>query len=220
MNKLYLVACCLMFELQVAIAQNFSGGLILGINASQIDGDNIKGFHKRGGTIGGYVNYRFSETFSIQPEILIEQLGSRSKDRRLTVLGGSAVDLNINSLNLPLLLMLRHPLIIGTDIEFDVDWYGGAALGVRMNWVDNHGNSPEIDFLKRYDYRIIGGADIPIGDYLSINGRITYSVIPTLDTELPLPGQMPKDEVGRLRWFYRYISLSVHVNLIRADRWK
>lgn len=220
MDKLYLVVCCLMFELQMTYAQNFSGGIILGINASQIDGDNIKGYHKRGGTLGGYVNYRFSETFSIQPEIIFEQLGSRSKDQQLTVLGGSAVDLNINSLNLPLILMWRYPVLVGTDLEFDVDWYGGMALGVRMNWKDLYGNSPEIDFLKRYDYRIIGGVDIPIGDYVSINGRITYSVIPTLDTDLSNAGQIPVVDSERLRWYYRYISLSLHLNLIQADRWK
>ncbi|MDX2248616.1 MAG: outer membrane beta-barrel protein [Bacteroidia bacterium] len=220
MYKLYLIVCYLMFELQIVAAQNFSGGLVLGINASQIDGDNFKGYHKRGGTLGGYVNYRFSKTFSVQPEILFEQLGSRSRDDRFTVLGGTAVDLKINSLNIPLILMFRHPIVMGDNTELDVDWCLGASLGVRTNWRDVHGNSPEINFLRRYDSRLIAGLDIPLGTYLIINGRITYSLLPTLDEELPIPGQIMEEQSGRLRWYYRYLSLSLRINLIRADRWK
>ncbi|MEZ4825859.1 MAG: porin family protein [Bacteroidia bacterium] len=207
-----------MFELQIAYAQNFSGGLVLGVNTSQIDGDNFKGYHKWGGTLGGFVTYHFSDNFSVQPEILIEQLGSRSKDRVMATLGRTAVDLDINSITLPFLLKFRYPVVISPEVAFDVDWYGGMALGVRMNWSDRNGNSPEIDYLRRYDSRIIAGVDIPLGDWMSINGRITYSVAPTLDMEEPLPGQMTKEEFGRLRWYYRYISLGVRFHLIHADR--
>lgn len=58
-------------------AQNFQSQLVAGINASQIDGDNLWGYNKPGFLLGAMVSYPFSDLFSAQSGLLYSQKGSR-----------------------------------------------------------------------------------------------------------------------------------------------
>jgi hypothetical protein len=58
--------------------RKFSGGLVAGMNASQVDGDYLNGYHKVGFNAGaaGYVN--FSPKIAASLELLYSQKGSHS----------------------------------------------------------------------------------------------------------------------------------------------
>ena len=58
-------------------AQEFHGGLIGGLAATQVAGDTYSGFKKAGIFFGGYVNLDLSEKSSLQMELTYFQKGSR-----------------------------------------------------------------------------------------------------------------------------------------------
>ncbi|MFT5072445.1 MAG: hypothetical protein ACI8V8_002420, partial [Chitinophagales bacterium] len=59
-------------------AQNFGGGLILGLSTSQVGGDNLAGFNKAGLLVGAYGNKSISELLSFQMEMTFIQKGSNN----------------------------------------------------------------------------------------------------------------------------------------------
>ena len=59
-------------------AQNFGGGLILGLSTSQVGGDNLGGFNKAGLLVGAFVNIPISELLSFQMEMTYIQKGSNN----------------------------------------------------------------------------------------------------------------------------------------------
>ena len=58
-------------------AQRFKGGLIAGGNFSQIDGDDLAGFHKVGISGGGYVAAILADRWQLSIEMLFSQQGSK-----------------------------------------------------------------------------------------------------------------------------------------------
>ncbi len=58
-------------------AQRFKGGLVGGFNFSQIDGDDMVGYHRFGLNGGGYVSAILSERWQLSTELLFSQRGSR-----------------------------------------------------------------------------------------------------------------------------------------------
>jgi hypothetical protein len=58
-------------------AQSFKGGVTMGLAASQVAGDGYWGFNKAGIFAGGWVNFDYSEHFSLQLELTYFQKGSR-----------------------------------------------------------------------------------------------------------------------------------------------
>ena len=50
-------------------AQNFGGGIILGLSTSQVGGDDLAGFNKAGVLAGVFANKSISELLSLQMEM-------------------------------------------------------------------------------------------------------------------------------------------------------
>ncbi len=59
-------------------SMHIRGGVIFGINASQIDGDDYAGYHKVGLNLGFYGSIPVSKVFFFSTEILYSQKGSKS----------------------------------------------------------------------------------------------------------------------------------------------
>ena len=83
-----------------AVAQDFHGGLRLGICASQVSGDNLSGYDKAGILGGAYVNRSFSEKISVQMEMMFIQKGSRST---VSKIDNSYYRMRLHYLEVPLL---------------------------------------------------------------------------------------------------------------------
>lgn len=60
-------------------AQDFQAGLLVGLNASQIDGDGFGGYDKTGFKFGGFVRRHFTDEWAFQFELLYNHRGSQSK---------------------------------------------------------------------------------------------------------------------------------------------
>ncbi len=73
----YLLIVLLTLITGIAGAQKFNGGILLGGNVSQVDGDTWAGYHKFGFQAGGLVGLRISPHSSFQMELEFFQKGSR-----------------------------------------------------------------------------------------------------------------------------------------------
>lgn len=74
-----LVAVGFLFVLNVAVAQRFDAGLFAGLNASQVEGDGFKGYHKAGVLAGAYVQTDIAPAIAAGFEFKYSQKGSRKK---------------------------------------------------------------------------------------------------------------------------------------------
>jgi len=78
MNR-YGLICALMFilALKPVAGQDFNGGLKLGFDISQIDGDQLGGYHKGGLIFGAFINREISSTLKWQMEMFYIGKGSK-----------------------------------------------------------------------------------------------------------------------------------------------
>ena len=61
-------------------AQDFKGGVILGLSTSQLSGDHLEGFNKAGLILGAFTSRVFSEKISGKMELIYIQKGSKNPD--------------------------------------------------------------------------------------------------------------------------------------------
>lgn len=104
MNKI-ITLLFLFFSLTNAFAQGkFQGTILGGFTTSQIDGDELLGFHKFGLTAGAKVTYPFKPKFEGSVEVIYSQRGSKGK-----LLGSNGVTSNIqlNYFELPVYISVR-----------------------------------------------------------------------------------------------------------------
>ena len=60
-------------------AQGLSGGVKAGVNLANLTGDDVEDSDMRiAYHVGGYVNYAFSESVSLQPELLFNSVGAKT----------------------------------------------------------------------------------------------------------------------------------------------
>lgn len=149
------------------LAQNFSGGLQVGGNVSQVDGDEQAGFNQAGLSLGGFLVYELSDHFAFQPEILFEQLGSRRQGLLI---------LRTNHISLPLLLRYQITLDLA-DQQQVLDIHAGPVLGYLFSASSDFGQdvTPQ---LNRYDVRVVAGLEYRFSASLSVMMRYGYSLLP------------------------------------------
>ncbi|MCP9237216.1 outer membrane beta-barrel protein [Lewinella sp. JB7] len=80
-----LLACLLLLITPVLMAQTFRASVLTGINLSQVDGDDLLGFHQPGFNGGLRVVALLSDKWRVGPEILYSQQGARRNKNSLNV---------------------------------------------------------------------------------------------------------------------------------------
>ncbi|MEM6764636.1 MAG: outer membrane beta-barrel protein [Bacteroidota bacterium] len=180
-------------------AQNLGGGLHIGLNASQVDGDNSGGFQRAGLIVGGFVSYALSENFEIQPELQFEQLGSAND-------GGLIVKMNY--ISLPLMANVYVPIeLFGKtqDFQFNV----GPVIGLLLKAEDLGG---EITFLDNVDYRAMAGITFRSGN-TAVSMRYGYSLTSFAGSTQGFPFLSP----GARGVFHNYVSFTLRIYLFNPS---
>lgn len=198
MKRTYLLFGILCLSLSFAWGQNLSGGIALGLNGTQVDGDADLGFRKAGLSIGGYVQYSLKESLNLRPEIRFEQLGSRSK-----------FDLIVGTgyFSFPVLLEYELPFNFGGDQA--VTLLGGPVFGVLLYGRDLSGDRTAD--LSRVDFRFVGGISFPFSERWSGDFRLGYSIASFVRTNSSLANSFQQGR--RPGAFHRYLSLSLYYSL-------
>ena len=176
-------------------AQNFGGGLSLGMNASQVDGDAVAGFNKAGLSLGGFVFYELSNYVGIQPEILYEQLGSVSQ---------GFIFVKTSHISIPVLLRLSIPVEIGSTTQ-KFQFHAGPVIGVLLT-AKNDNLEDLTDVLNQTDFRIVGDVDYRFSRSLSFMVRYGYSLASFIRTNATVPANLLAP--GRSGLAHHYVSIA------------
>jgi hypothetical protein len=152
-------------------AQNFGGGVILGLSTSQVGGDDLGGFNKAGLLIGVFANKSISEMLSFQMEMTYIQKGSNNP--KMNENGQGQQDISISYIEVPLLLQYyqsdKLKIEGGVLTAYLIDGYYNNLSGKMSN-----GTNPFIS----YDIGLLLGIDYKYSKNISLNTRISNSIFP------------------------------------------
>ena len=138
MNKkipyILIVSCCLLFCSSTVVAQIIKGEAILGMNLTQVDGDEVYGFHKFGANVGAGVLIPFTKNgkWEVSLEALFTQKGSYQSPQYNDTLNSGEVltgeyKLRLNYAEVPVMVMFTDKELISAGAGFA--W--GRLVGVK-----------------------------------------------------------------------------------------
>lgn len=156
-------------------AQKFGGGLVLGFNAAQIDGDKLAGYHKLGFNAGLNTSYKLNDPWQLNIDFLFSQRGSQSK--LIADKYEPLRKITLNYLELPIYIAYKDWWIEDEDY-YKIQGYAGLSLG-RLFSVKNSLGDTDFDqdnFLKN-DISYLLGVKFFFNKHWGINGRYTRSVL-------------------------------------------
>lgn len=173
MKKLFLIFLLLAITSLVGFSQQFEGGVIAGFNASQVDGDLYKGYHKPGIALGGYVQTNLSRKVFAGMELKFMQKGSRNIDS-LATNGQIKYIMRLNYVDLPFYLGIRTSEKISLLV--------GLSPGYLLsgNEYNDYGIFPEQDRrpFNAIDLEGFLGFRFQFTDRLFVDLRGAYSLLP------------------------------------------
>jgi len=176
MKRLILIAG-LLFCFGVAHAQRFDAGLIAGFNGSQVEGDDLKGYHKVGVLAGIYVQTDVAPAIVAGMEIKYSQKGVRKKydpkkeDDEKYIMRLGYIDI---------------PLFMGFRTNDRSMIIGGISPGILIHSkeLDNYGEIPEQgnrQTFNTFDLQPFVGFQFDFLERVSLDLRLAISVIPCSD---------------------------------------
>ena len=204
-KKFAIVLFCGFLTLSIQ-AQNFGGGVILGLSASQVGGDNLGGFNKAGLLTGVFANKSISELLSFQMEMTYIQKGSKNpnmnKPEHLNYL---REDISSSYIEVPLLLQYNQSEILkiegGVQLAYLIDGYYNDYLGK----IAYQNSSP---FIK-YDIGLLLGLDYAYSKNISLNTRISNSILPIGAEDYVHPSSFNSSRKGK---YNSVLSFAIHYN--------
>jgi len=171
MKRLILYLSFFIFSITAVRAQIILGALSAGINLTQVDGDEVYGFHKVGFNGGPSAIIPFAKRWSVSIETLFSQKGSYQKPQYDDSLSYE-YKLNLNYVEVPLLVHFEDKRIV--CVGAGVSW--SRLVGVK-EW--EHGRRVETTTLdgpyNRNDFSVVADVRIPIYHRLKIQARYSYT---------------------------------------------
>ncbi|MCL3780040.1 PorT family protein [Prolixibacteraceae bacterium JC049] len=160
-----------------AKAQRFSGGVLGGITASQVEGDKYSGFHRLGVTGGMWVRFPVSDKWGLQGEIKYTQKGSKRNPKPKK---GDYTSYSMATHYVELPLLLRYE----TQKRFSL--LGGVTAGylIGSKEKDEYGVIDESlikESIKKIDIAVTAGVEVALIPKLSLDLRWAYSLLPIRD---------------------------------------
>lgn len=168
-----------MFMLSVkASAQRFQGGILVGMNASQIDGDTWVGFFKGGILAGAFVNTDLQDKFGAQLEIKYSPKGSAPGSKHPNY----PAKIRLNYIDVPIMgtYEAAKNLKLEGGLSFNYLYKAQYFDGAWFEWDEGEGpNSFETAILFGINYRFFQRFDLNLRwNYSLFPVRATYSGSP------------------------------------------
>ncbi|MBC8227257.1 MAG: PorT family protein [Gammaproteobacteria bacterium] len=172
-KKFAIILSCgfLTFSIQ---AQDFGGGVILGLSTSQVGGDDLAGFHKAGLLLGVFANKSITELLSFQMEMTYIQKGSNNPNmNNVEHPNYSKQDISLSYIEVPLLLQYNQ------SDKLKIEGGVLTAYLVDGHYNDLNGKMPnEPNPFISYDIGLLLGIDYKYSENISLNTRIGNSILP------------------------------------------
>jgi len=161
----------------ITFAQRIKGQIIGGINATQIDGDEVYGYHKFGLTLGvGAILPFNNKRWSLSVETIFNQKGAyQNESPELDTLPKPYYNIRINYLEVPVLIHFEDK----QTITFGLGFSWGRTVGIEEI---EHGRKIETTTLagpyKRDDVNFLADLRFRLYGKLKFNFRYAYTVFP------------------------------------------
>lgn len=156
---------------QVLKAQRFEGGLLAGYNATQVEGDTYKGYHKPGLVAGFYVQTDVAPAIFAAMEIKYSQKGARNKVKPEQP---QKYIMRLGYIDIPVYMAFRT-----SDIGNIV---GGLSTGILVHSAefDEYGEFPKEDqnAFNTIDLQPFLGFQFDFLDRVKADLRFALSVLP------------------------------------------
>lgn len=167
MKALYITTILLVLGISITKAQEFNGGIYVGMTASQLDGDTYKGFHKLGLLGGGYVNRFVNKKLALQLGLRYIEKGSRevSEDHSVNY------KCRLHYIEMPLTLRYFH--------YKKLDFEGGLSVGYLISQyeeIDGY-EDPGAPEFNKMELAGIGGLNYALNEKLSVGTHFMYSIL-------------------------------------------
>ena len=155
----------------------FYGGVCLGMNMAQVDGDGYGGYNKAGLNVGGCVYAQFSPAIGMSMEFLYSQKGSRGVTESYSNAVGSYFQkyyLDLNYVEVPLLFnfFTDHRLHASIGASY------GRLIKAKEDMITDAGFYIDHDkyFFNKNDFNGIAGLTYQLYKGLFINARYQHSI--------------------------------------------
>lgn len=176
-------------------AQRFKGGLMLGMNVSQIDGDNWGGYNKAGIVGGAYVSTAFTNKWGAQMEIRYAQKGSANP-----LYDPDRIRYRLQYIEVPVLAKYE-PF---NKFEFQLGLLFGYLFDAKRN--DGYGYEELDDQPDETDVAFLAGINYKLTQRINGNARFSYSLMPVWQN---YPGQ----NYGVGAWYNNVITFGIYYQL-------
>ena len=155
-------------------AQKFSAGLIAGIAATQLSGDDLGGFDKAGLVAGGMVHTQVSERVYMAMEILYFQKGSR-KNADPENADYTSYLCKLNYFEVPILVQYKSL----KRFTFEAGPTFGALLSSYEE--DEYGEIPDRREFNSFELGLAGGMKVQFAKDFNFIMRYGQSIMPVRD---------------------------------------
>ena len=201
MQKSLMMIFILLLLSTLTKAQDYEADLLLGVNFSQIDGDQFAGYNKLGLNIGFAISRKIAEPWEASFEVRYSQKGSRK-----------VLDPDIPQ---PSLVINYHyaevPLLARYNFTENIQFQAGPSIGVTVfNERNDNGFVKKEEALLGYEVAFHLGGSYHLGEHWSADLRHSYSLFSVRD--YPIIFNSPT-WFGRAGWYNRLFTVGLRYNL-------
>lgn len=186
MKQILLLTGLLVFICQYSFSQRFEGGALVGLNASQVDGDTYSGYKKPGVVAGGYVQTDLSRTVFAGMELKFAQKGSRNVDSLATD-GQIKYIMRLTYAELPVYLGIRTSERISLLVGLSP---GYLIKGTEYNDYGKFVAQDQHPF-NAFDLEAMLGFRFQLAKRIFVDLRGAYSLLPI------------RDQTGDALWYWK-----------------
>ena len=179
----------------------FFGGLVAGVNFSQVDGDTYAGYNKVGVNAGGIVYARLTDNIGASMEFNYTQKGSHAISNSASPALGtyfSEYRLKLNYVEVPIVLHI----LTNRKLHYEV----GASYAQLLNFSETiysdpgYVIDPNIFYFHKTDFCLNAGLCYQLYNWWFIEGRFQYSLVSIRDAErIPFGGPTQYNNICMFR---------------------
>ncbi|KAF5069596.1 Outer membrane protein beta-barrel domain protein [anaerobic digester metagenome] len=179
------IAGVLMFiaviSVQTGYGQRIMGAAIVGLNATQVDGDEVYGYKNFGLNAGLSAIVPFNNKWSVSIENIYSEKGARQRVKYLDSLDGS-YDLRLNYLEVPVLLHFTDKDIV--TFGAGMSWGRLVKVWEQRNGYEMPATTLESGIYRSSDLNLLLDVRFRVFERLRFNARYAYSIRPIATREI------------------------------------
>ena len=154
--------------------QHFEAGVVIGMNTSQIDGDQLYGYNKPGAQLGLSLTYPYKYGIDLRMEMVYCQRGSQDGFS----FGGSDQEklrTSLNYISMPAIVTFKF-LDKSTTNDHKLKIYPGIAYSYLVNASTPGNSNQDINNFKKSDFSYLVGLSYALSQTVWIGMRYTRGI--------------------------------------------